>query len=96
MIQTNDGGFALAGSTETSEGGKDFWLVKTDSKGNAQWNQTYNSGTYKDSLGNEYPREDEAKSIIQTRDGGYALAGSASLYQSQHIIGSLRVLDGKN
>ena len=82
LIQTNDGGFALAGSTETSEGGKDFWLVKTDSKGNAQWNQTYNSGTYKDSLGDEYPREDEAKSVIQTRDGGYALAGSASLYRA--------------
>ena len=82
MIQTNDGGFALAGSTGTSEGGMDFLLVKTDSSGKAEWNQTYNSGTYKDSWGNEYPREDEAKSVIQTRDGGYALAGSASLYRA--------------
>jgi hypothetical protein len=82
MIQTNDGGFALAGSTETTEGGRDFWLVKADSNGKAQWNQTYNSGTYKDLLGNEYPREDEAKSVIQTRDGGYAVAGSASLYRA--------------
>ncbi len=81
MIQTSDGGFALAGSTETSEGGMDFWLVKTDSRGRALWNQTYNSGTYTDSLGNVYPREDEAKCIVQTRDGGYALAGSASLYR---------------
>jgi hypothetical protein len=82
MIQTNDGGFALAGSTFTSEGGTDFWLVKTDSKGKAQWNQTYNSGTFKDSMGTQYPREDEAKTVIQTRDGGYALAGSASLYRA--------------
>jgi predicted secreted protein len=82
MIQTFDGGYALAGSTETSEGGRDFWLVKIDSNGKAQWNQTYNSGFYKDSLGYEYPREDEAKSLVQTRDGGYALAGSASLYRA--------------
>ena len=82
MIQTNDGGFALAGTTETSEGGNDFWLVKTDSNGKAQWNQTYNSGTYIDSMGNEYPREDEAKSIVQTLDGGYAIVGSASLYRA--------------
>jgi hypothetical protein len=82
MIQTNDGGFALAGSTETSQGGNDFWLLKTDSRGKAQWNQTYNSGTYKDSWGNENPRQDEAKNVIQTRDGGYALAGSASLYRA--------------
>jgi hypothetical protein len=82
MIQTNDGGFALAGSTFTSEGGTDFWLVKTDSQGKAQWNQTYNSGTYTDSMGTQYPREDEAKTVIQTRDGGYALAGSASLFRA--------------
>jgi hypothetical protein len=82
MIQTNDGGFALAGTTQTSEGGNDFWLVKTDSTGKAQWNQTYNSGAYIDSMGNEYPREDEAKSIVQTQDGGYAIVGSASLYRA--------------
>ena len=82
MIKTNDGGFALAGSTETFEDAGDFWLVKVDSKGDAQWNQTYNSGTYKNSWGTDDPREDEAKSVIQTRDGGYALVGSASLYRA--------------
>jgi hypothetical protein len=82
LIQTGDGGFALAGSTETSEGGRDFWLIKTDSQGKAQWNQTYNSGFYKEPLGNDVPREDEAKSLVQTRDGGYALAGSASLFRA--------------
>jgi hypothetical protein len=36
VIQTRDGGFAIAG---TGAGGG--WLVKTDSQGNMQWNQIY-------------------------------------------------------
>ncbi len=82
MIQTNDGGFALAGSIYTQEGNQDFWLVKTNSQGAAQWNQTYNSGSYTDSGGYVNPRDDEATDIIQTSDGGYALVGSASLFSS--------------
>ncbi len=82
MIRTSDGGFALAGTVQTSTGSNDFWLVKVDAKGEAQWNQTYNSGTYKDSLGDEYSRDDSAMCIIQTKDGGYALAGTASLYRA--------------
>ena len=82
MIQSNDGGFALAGSVSNSGSGVDFWLVKTDSKGSVLWEQTYNSGTYVDINGNEYPRDEEAKSLIQTQDGGYALAGSVLLYRA--------------
>jgi hypothetical protein len=86
MIQTKDGGFALAGSTEAftanQEGGRDFWLVKVDSEGTEQWNQGYNSGTYTDPSGDEYPRYDEAKSVIQTSDGGYVLSGQTTTYVS--------------
>ncbi len=82
MIQTSDGGFALAGSTYTDMGGKDFWLVKTNSLGLAQWNHTYNSGSYTDVSGATYPCEDEALCVIQTSDGGYALVGSNSLYRA--------------
>jgi hypothetical protein len=65
IVQTMDGGFALAGYTNSyGAGGYDFWLVKTDAVGNVQWNQTY--GT---------PGDDWAYSVIQTSDGGYALAG---------------------
>jgi predicted secreted protein len=66
LIQTSDGGYALAGYTFSyGVGGGDFWLVKTDSYGNAQWNMTY-GGT----------NADYADSMIQTDDGGYALAGT--------------------
>ena len=82
MIQTIDGGFALAGSAITGKGSNDFWLLKVDSKGNVLWSQTYNSGTYKDINSDEYPCEDEATSLVQTKDGGYVLAGSASLYRA--------------
>jgi len=82
MIQTSDGGFALTGSINTYDGGEDFWLIKTNYAGIAQWNHTYNSGTYTNQVGDVYPRNDEPKSVIQTRDGGYALVGSASLYSS--------------
>jgi hypothetical protein len=65
VVQTADGGYALAGiTTSYGAGGGDFWLVKTDSSGVAEWNQTYGG-----SIG------DTAQSLVQTSDGGYALAG---------------------
>jgi predicted secreted protein len=65
VVQTSDGGYALAGFTDSyGAGGYDFWLVKTDSSGRMVWNQTY-GGT----------GDEQASSVIQTSDGGYALAG---------------------
>jgi GH25 family lysozyme M1 (1,4-beta-N-acetylmuramidase) len=65
LVQTVDGGYALAGYTDSyGTGDADFWLVKTDASGNMQWNKTY-GGTYFD-LG---------LSMVQTSDGGYAIAG---------------------
>ncbi len=64
VVQTIDGGYAVAGRTNSSGSTYDLWLVKTDSLGNANWNKTYNRGS------NDY-----AYSLIQTREGGYVLAG---------------------
>jgi predicted secreted protein len=65
VIQTDDGGYTLAGFTDSyGADGFDFWLIKTNSSGSMLWNQTY-GGT----------RDDEASCVIQTSDGGYALAG---------------------
>jgi hypothetical protein len=69
LIKTSDGGYAIAGYTQSSGArGSDFWLVKTDSNGNMVWNQTYGG---KD---NEY-----AYSVVETSDGGYAVAGGSWL-----------------
>jgi len=69
LVQTSDGGYALAGWTYSYEAGNyDFWLVKTDSEGYATWNKTYGG------IG-----DDQAYSIVQTSDGGYALAGEKQI-----------------
>src|SRR5208337_5095326 len=61
LIQTSDGGYALAGFTNSSGAGSyDFRLVKTNSTGSMTWSQTY-GGT----------GDDEAYSVIQTNDTGY-------------------------
>ena len=65
VIQTSDGGYAIAGWTDSyGNGYYNFWLVKTDSQGNQQWTQTYGASG-----------DSEAYSVVQTSDGGYALAG---------------------
>jgi len=59
------GGYIIAGYTESyGAGNYDFWLVKTDTKGEEQWNNTFGRN-----------RNDWIESIQQTRDGGYILAG---------------------
>jgi hypothetical protein len=70
VCQTSDGGYAMAGYTESfGAGGQDAWLVKTDASGNMEWNQTY-GGT-----GDDY-----TYSVVATSDGGYAIAGSTNSF----------------
>jgi hypothetical protein len=70
VVQTDDGGYALAGTTNSfGAGSGDSWLVKTDASGTLQWNRTYGGTGY-----------DYGLSLVQTVDGGYALAGYTDSY----------------
>jgi hypothetical protein len=62
--QTSDGGYILAGHTN-SFGGFEAFLIKTDANGNVQWAKTYGGTSY-----------DWAYSVQQTSDGGYIVAGN--------------------
>ena len=65
VVQTSDGGYALGGYTASKgAGGSDFWLIKTDARGNKQWDKTFGGSA-----------DDECRSVIQTSDGGYAMVG---------------------
>lgn len=73
---TNDGGFILAGTSnspigfqkkDSCRGLTDFWVIKLDAKGQEQWQKT---------IGGD--GQDELHEVIQTKDGGYMLGGSSS------------------
>ncbi|MFC6825236.1 hypothetical protein [Halopelagius fulvigenes] len=70
MVQTSDGGFALAGTTLSfGSGGNDFWLLKTDEEGNKEFAEAFGGEGL-----------EVASSLVQTSDGGFALAGSTTSF----------------
>ncbi len=71
IIATPDGGYAVAGYTESNDGdvtenkGRyDYWILKLSGAGELEWQNTYGGS-----------KLDYAKGIIATPDGGYAVAG---------------------
>ena len=83
LQQTSDGGFILGGysksgdgnNTQGSWGQEDYWILKTDSLGNKQWDKDFGGTAHEDDFGN----------VTQTTDGGYLLAGTS---YSDTIIGN--------
>lgn len=72
MIRASDGGYILAGSTESfANGGEDFWIVKADSVGNL-----------KGQLPIGGPGNETAYSVIESMDGAYVMTGSTDSYGS--------------
>ena len=70
LVQTNDGGYAVAGyTTSYGAGSNDMFLAKYTSTGTLSWSKTW-GGTGSDS----------GYSLVQTSDGGYAVTGSTLSY----------------
>ncbi|PSR54850.1 hypothetical protein AHMF7605_15740 [Adhaeribacter arboris] len=75
LLELASGGYLLSGSsdskissdkTQHSYGGKDYWILQIDEKGNKLWDKTY-GGNGRDKL----------NTLITTRDGGYLLGGES-------------------
>lgn len=67
---TGDGGFILAGLTSSVGAGlNDAWLIKTDAEGFMVWERSFGGASW-----------DTGRSVQQTADGGYILAGTTQSY----------------
>ncbi|MCX6665216.1 MAG: Ig-like domain-containing protein [Euryarchaeota archaeon] len=76
LQNTSDGGYIITGASyDDSFYELCILLVKTDTNGNMQWNQTFDVG-----------EQDVGLSVQQTNDGGFILAGHTSSYSSDDTI----------
>jgi hypothetical protein len=67
IIESNDGNYVIAGETNSYTFTSDLYLVKLSSSGDNIWSRVFGG-----------PGIETGKNIIQTADGGYAIAGSTS------------------
>ncbi|RRJ88526.1 T9SS type A sorting domain-containing protein [Flavobacterium macacae] len=91
---TKDGGFILAGTSDSAlglhkkdscRGREDFWIIKLNAKGNEEWQRTI-GGTGQELL----------QSIWPTSDGGYLIGGSSSSNRRAGLEGAKEDVFGKN
>ena len=71
-ITTNDSGYLLVGQT-TGPGGADYYVIKTDSLGNLEWDKTYGGVGY-----------EIAFSAIQTDDNDFIFGGYSNSFNNNY------------
>lgn len=71
VIQTSDGGYLVAGTTDSTNGdvaglrgSSDFWVLKLTAEGDIQWPKTYGGSNF-----------DSVYNVLQTKDNGYLIFG---------------------
>lgn len=70
ILQTVDGGYLLAGRTNSFGAGEyDIWILKLASDGKIEWQKTYGGS-----------ENESAYSFQQTSDGGYIVAGQTNSF----------------
>lgn len=74
IINTQDGGYAILGFTQSNDGDVvdksnesfDYWLMKFNANDDLEWNKTYGGSL-----------DDKGNKIIQTQDGGFLITGES-------------------
>ncbi|MBI3147992.1 MAG: IPTL-CTERM sorting domain-containing protein [Betaproteobacteria bacterium] len=70
VLQTADGGYVLAGFTESfGAGSRDFWVLRLDASGSIVWQRAIGGSLI-----------DTGLELVQTTDGGFAVAGITSSF----------------
>lgn len=87
--QTPDGGYIIAGTTNSGDGdvtfihtAYEFWLVKLSVFGNIQWEKTYGGSN-----------SEQCRSICLASDGGYVLVGESYLSNDGDVSGNQGLMD---
>lgn len=79
VVQTTDGGYAMAGQTASfGAGTQDFYVVKLDGSGNLLWEKRYGNGSI----------ADIAYSLTATSDGGLAVCGTSFFFIAGNLPAS--------
>ncbi|MGW8315279.1 MAG: hypothetical protein ACWGNV_06740 [Bacteroidales bacterium] len=92
LVETDQGGYLLAGSTDSPKRNKkynryrstyDFWAVRIDLKGNMLWERRFGG-----------KGDDRLEALLELSDGGFLLGGSSTLMNQNPIYeGSGRDID---
>ena len=83
VLETPDGGFLIAGFTDSfGAGGVDFYLIRTDSTGELLWEKTYGGEA-----------DDYAWAIQPAPEGGYVIAGQTDSFGAGDIDAYLIRID---
>jgi len=70
VSETEDGGFIITGYTQSlGAGRKDLWLLRTDGEGRLIWDRTFGG-----------KEDDVGMSVLQSRDGGFVVAGRTASF----------------
>lgn len=70
ILETEDGGFLIAGFTNSFGAGEmDIYLLRTDAAGNMLWENTYGG-----------PKSEYGWAMAKTNDGGYVLGGQTNSF----------------
>jgi len=84
--QTSDGGYIIAGETESFDANsKDLWLIKTDSHGNKEWDNIFGGPNY-----------DAGYSVLQIQDGSYIIAGFTDTTEKDYDIWLVKTFGDKD